>query len=137
MDPNLTRLNPGELHETPGYHHVTVVDSGRTAYLSGQCPLDRDGALVGPGDLAAQITQVVANCVTALDAVGAKPEHVVRSVIYVVTDEQPVLSAAWRRLSDSQVAPALSAAATLLGVAQLGYPGQLVEIDLTAALAAR
>jgi hypothetical protein len=29
---------------------------------------------------------------------------------------------------------AFSTASTLLGVAQLGYPGQLIELDLTAAL---
>lgn len=110
MDPKLTRLNPDELHETPGYHHITVVESGPTAYLSGQCPLDREGTLVGFGDLAAQITQVVANSIAALNAVGATPEHVVRTVIYVVADEQPTLAAAWRQLSESELAPALTAA---------------------------
>jgi hypothetical protein len=32
------------------------------------------------------------------------------------------------------LAPAFTSASTLLGVAALGYPGQLLEIDLTAAL---
>ena len=57
-----------------------------------------------------------------------------RSVIYVVSDEQPVLAAAWTRLNDSALAPAFSTASTLLGVAQLGFTGQLIELDLTAAL---
>jgi enamine deaminase RidA (YjgF/YER057c/UK114 family) len=33
-----------------------------------------------------------------------------------------------------ELAPAFTSASTLLGVAQLGFPGQLVEIDVTAAL---
>jgi enamine deaminase RidA (YjgF/YER057c/UK114 family) len=79
--------------------------------------------------------QVVANALAALEAVGAGPEDVVRSVIYVVSDSRTTLAAAWHQLTQSPLAPAFTTAATLLGVAQLGYPGQLIEIDLTAACA--
>ncbi|WP_030457178.1 RidA family protein [Herbidospora cretacea] len=130
----IRRINPDQLHETPGYHHVTVVTPGRMAFLAGQCPLDRTGALVGPDDLDAQIDQVAANALTALTAAGAQPEHVVRSVIYVVSQDRKTLADAWRRLNDSSIGPAFTTASTLLGVAQLGYSGQLIEVDLTAAL---
>ena len=40
----------------------------------------------------------------------------------------------WDRLNASPLAPAFSTASTLLGVNQLGYPGQLVELDVTAVL---
>ncbi|MFI5986758.1 RidA family protein [Streptomyces sp. NPDC051555] len=136
MASEITRINPEELHPTPGYHHITVVEAGRTAFLAGQCPLDRSGALVGPGDLDAQIDQVAANALAALSAVGARPDHVVRSVIYVVSAEVPALGAAWRRLTASAIGPAFTTASTLLGVAQLGFTGQLIEVDLTAALPA-
>ena len=135
MTTKITRVNPEQLHATPGYHHITVVESGRTAYLAGQCPLDRDGTLVGPGDLGSQIDQVVANALAALTAVAAVPEQVVRSVIYVVSAETSALGDAWRQLTASPLAPAFTSASTLLGVAQLGYSGQLIEVDLTAALA--
>ncbi|MER5728309.1 RidA family protein [Streptomyces sp. NPDC002138] len=134
MASEITRINPGELHATPGYHHITVVEAGRTAFLAGQCPLDRSGELVGPGDLDAQIDQVAANAMAALSAVGARPEHVVRSVIYVVSDDVAALGAAWRRLNGSVIGTAFTTASTLLGVAQLGFSGQLIEVDLTAAL---
>ncbi|MFB7448193.1 RidA family protein [Streptomyces sp. NPDC056194] len=134
MASEITRINPAQLHATPGYHHITVVEAGRTAFLAGQCPLDRSGELVGPGDLDAQIDQVAANAVAALNAVGARPDHVVRSVIYVVSDDAAVLGAAWWRLTESVVGPAFTTASTLLGVARLGFSGQLVEVDLTAAL---
>ncbi|MFS8202131.1 RidA family protein [Streptomyces sp. CWNU-52B] len=134
MTEQITRINPEQLHETPGYHHITVVEAGRTAYLAGQCPLDRNGDLVGPGSLDSQVDQVVANALTALAAVGARPEHVVRSVIYVRSDERDLLGAAWSRLTASALGPAFTTASTLLGVAQLGFTGQLVEVDLTVAL---
>ncbi|XXU93792.1 hypothetical protein WME85_40145 [Sorangium sp. So ce1153] len=44
------KFNPSDVHKTPGYHHVTVVEAGRMAFLAGQCPLDLDGNLVGTGD---------------------------------------------------------------------------------------
>ncbi|MFD6531808.1 RidA family protein [Streptomyces sp. NPDC060184] len=134
MTPEITRINPEQLHPTPGYHHITVVEAGRTAFLAGQCPLDRSGALVGPGDIDAQIDQVAANALAALSAVGARPDHVVRSVIYVVSTDGGALGAAWRRLVGSSIGPAFTTASTLLGVVQLGFAGQLVEVDLTAAL---
>ncbi|MEU6013309.1 RidA family protein [Streptomyces sp. NPDC047515] len=130
----ITRINPDRLHPTPGYHHITVVEAGRTAYLAGQCPLDRSGTLVGPEDLDAQIDQVVANSLAALAAVGAGPSQVVRSVIYVVSDDVTVLGAAWRGLTGSAIGPAFTTASTLLGVTRLGFCGQLIELDLTAAL---
>src|SRR5690606_492871 len=121
-------------HETPGYHHITVAEAGRTAHLAGQCPLDRSGSLVGPDSIEAQVDQVVENALAALAAVEARPQDVVRSVIYVRSDDREDLSTAWSRLTASGLGPAFTSASTLLGVAQLGFPGQLVEVDLTAAL---
>lgn len=130
----ITRINPEQLHATPGYHHVTMVPAGRTAYLAGQCPLDRSGAVVAPDDLMAQVDQVAANAAAALSAVGASPEQVVRSVIYVVSDDSGVLAEVWQRLTSSVIGPAFTTASTLLGVSCLGFRGQRVELDLTAAL---
>ncbi|WP_436496832.1 RidA family protein [Actinokineospora sp. HUAS TT18] len=126
----IERRNPPGLHETPGYHHLTLV--GGTAFLAGQCPLDHSGALVGEGDVLAQTDQVVANIMTALTDAGLTPDDVVRTVIYVATAEQAVLGRVWARLQESPLAPAFKSASTLLGVAVLGFTGQLVEIDVTA-----
>ena len=134
MGIEITRLNPDQLHRPPGYHHVTVVQADRMAYLAGQCPLDRHGEVVGPGDLEAQIDQVIVNVMEALNAVDARPTDVVRSVIYVASNDVDDLGVTWERLTRSVIGPAFTSASTLLGVAQLGYPDQLVEVELTAAL---
>ena len=134
----IERLNPDGLHATPGYHHVTIVDAGRTAYLAGQCPLDSDGHVVGTtpdeAGLATQVDQVAANGLIALAAAGAAPDDVIRSVIYVVSDDGAALASVWKRLNHSALAPAFTTASTLLGVSQLGFRHQRVELDLTAAL---
>jgi enamine deaminase RidA (YjgF/YER057c/UK114 family) len=130
----ITRVEPEGLHPTAGYAHVTIVDSGRLAMLAGQCPLDLDGHIVGPDDITAQVDQVVANATVALTAACAEAKDVVRSVIYVVSDDPRVLSSVWDRLTGSAIGPAFTTASTLLGVAALGYRGQLVEVELTAAI---
>lgn len=131
----IERLDPPGLHATPGYSHVTVSDAGRLAHLAGQCPLDRDGNVVGePGDLVAQTRQVVENCLLALAAAGAGPADVVRSVVYVASADTGELGLVWSELRASALAPAFTTASTLLGVAALGFPGQRVEVELTAAL---
>lgn len=130
----ITRHNPAQLHEPPGYHHVTIVEAGRLAFLAGQCPVAPSGEVVGQGDVLAQVDQVAANALAALTAAGTSPEQVIRSVIYVVSEDSAVLARVWQQFTSSGIGPAFRSAATLLGVAQLGFPGQLVELDLTAAV---
>jgi enamine deaminase RidA (YjgF/YER057c/UK114 family) len=114
---------------------VTISEAGRLAHLAGQCPLNLAGEGVGdPGDVAAQTDQLITNCLAVLEAAGATPADVVRSVVYVVSPDSDVLSAVWRQLTASPLAAAFTSASTLVGVASLGYRGQLVEIDLTASL---
>src|SRR3954453_9866498 len=99
--PVIEKFNPSTVHEPSGYSHITISSAGRLAHLAGQCPLDLDGHVVGePGDVDAQTDQVIANCLAVLEAAGAQPSDVVRSIIYVVSPESSVLSAVWRRLND-------------------------------------
>jgi enamine deaminase RidA (YjgF/YER057c/UK114 family) len=130
---SIERTNPSGLHATPGYHHVTTVKADTLVYLAGQCPLQPSGDLA-PGGLEGQTAQVITNILTALESAGAGPSDVVRTVIYVASPDREDLSAVWTQLNASPLGPAFTTASTLLGVAQLGFPGQLVEIDVTAAL---
>jgi enamine deaminase RidA (YjgF/YER057c/UK114 family) len=123
------------VHATPGYQHVTVVEAGRLAFLAGQCPVRPDGTYPPADDLRGQLDQTVANCLAVLAAVEADPSDVVRSTVYVVADSQHELAQVWTLLTESALGPAFSTANTLLGVTQLGYSGQRIEIELTAALA--
>jgi enamine deaminase RidA (YjgF/YER057c/UK114 family) len=119
------------------------VTDARLVFLAGQCPLRPDGTTVGreraPGetdlDVAlAQVDQIVANTLVALESAGATPADVVRTTIYVACDDQRVLADVWVRFNDSALASAFSTASTLVGVTRLGFIGQLVELDVTAAL---
>ena len=73
MPARIVRHNPVELKKPLGYQPITVVESGRLAFLAGQCPIDASGTLVGGGNIDRQIDSVAANAAIALAAVGAKP----------------------------------------------------------------
>ena len=128
-------MNSDSLHPTAGYHHVTLVESERLVFMAGQMPVDQSGQhIVGGGDLDAQVDQTVLNTERALAVAGASPEEVVRSVVYVVSTDPADLARAWHRFADSPIGAAFTSASTLLGVAGLGYAGQLVELELTASV---
>ena len=72
----IERTNPGGLHPTPGYHHVTKVQAETLIYLAGQCPLQPSGELAD-GGIEGQTAQVIRNILTALesDLVGRKSSY--------------------------------------------------------------
>jgi enamine deaminase RidA (YjgF/YER057c/UK114 family) len=123
------------LHPTSGYHHVTVVEAARLVYLAGQMPMDDSGQhVVGDGDLDAQVDRTVLNTQRALAVAGVSAADVIRSVVYVVGTDSAYLGRGWHRFAESAIGAAFTSASTLVGVAGLGFPGQLVELELTAAV---
>lgn len=120
-----------DLFPPPGYAHVAVAIGRRVVTTAGAVPLDADGGLVGPGDVRAQTHQTLDNLVRALAAAGANGDDVLKTTVYVASTDRAELVAAWEEVQASSVA---ATASTLLGVALLGYPGQLVEIEAIAAI---
>jgi enamine deaminase RidA (YjgF/YER057c/UK114 family) len=128
------RVQSDQLHPTPGYHHITIAQPGQLIFLAGQMPMDDSGErVVGPGDLDTQVDRTVLNTQRALAVAEVRPGDVVRSVVYVVGTDPTYLGRAWHRFAASGIGAAFTSAATLLGVAALGYPDQLIELELTAA----
>jgi enamine deaminase RidA (YjgF/YER057c/UK114 family) len=114
------------LPATPKYRYADQV--GNQLFVAGQVPQDGEGQIVGVDDPAAQATQCLDNLQKILSVHGFAASDIHRLVVYVV-GEQANLGVAWsavRAWFSDDVPPA-----TLLGVARLGYGGQLVEIDAT------
>ncbi|MYS88214.1 MULTISPECIES: RidA family protein [Streptomyces] len=128
----IQRVTVPSLFPPPTYSHASVVEAGtRLAFLAGSVPLDAGGELVGPGDPVRQAEQVISNLREQLTAVGSDLAHVVSTDVYVVGSEPAVLSAVWEVVEASGLS-AGPHSSTLIGVACLGYTGQLVEITATA-----
>src|SRR5436309_15772024 len=83
------RTNPPTLSKPTGYTHVVeVTGPGKTIYISGQIALDKDGNLVGAGNMKAQAEQVFKNLEAALAAAGAKFSDVVKMNTFITDMEQ-------------------------------------------------
>jgi enamine deaminase RidA (YjgF/YER057c/UK114 family) len=124
----LRHIQPDSIHPTPGYTHVVV--GGGVVALSGQVALDREGRLVGRGDVAAQAGRVFANLEAGLAAVGAGLSDVLRLNTYI-TDAQFI--AAFREVRD-RILPSPQPASTLVVVSALADPEWLIEIEAIAAI---
>ncbi|MFD8387700.1 RidA family protein [Streptomyces sp. NPDC059680] len=128
----IQRVTVPALFPPPAYAHASVVEAGtKLAFLAGAVPLDAEGEIVGPGDPVQQAEQVIANLREQLAAVGSDLAHVVATDVYVVSSEPSVLSTVWEVVEASGLSTGPHSS-TLLGVACLGYTGQLVEITATA-----
>lgn len=120
------RLFPGA-----PYAYAAKVSQPDLIFTAGACPLDEQGQVVAPGHVGAQMRQALRNLRTALAESGAAIGDVLKTTVYVASADREDLVAAWTEVAGffgDHDAPS-----TLLGVAVLGYPGQLVEIEAVAA----
>ncbi len=122
-----------ELTDRAPYAYAAVAtEVRRLVFTAGACPLDEAGATVSIGDIRGQAEQVMRNLVTALAAAGASLADVVKTTVYVASHDRKDLVEAWEVVSGTFGEHDVPS--TLLGVAVLGYPEQLVEVEAVAAL---
>ncbi|MGR3806625.1 Enamine deaminase RidA, house cleaning of reactive enamine intermediates, YjgF/YER057c/UK114 family [Pasteurella testudinis DSM 23072] len=128
---NAEFTNPQSIHKPFGYTHVVSVPANqKMVFISGQLGISQEGKLVGkPGDFKAQAQQAFQNLDTALKAVGAKWEHVVKINMYLtdVKTQLPLL----RDVRDSFVNTQNPPASTTVQIPRLVTDGALFEIDAT------
>ena len=125
-------INPEAMHTPTGYTHVVEVTAGRPVYIAGQVALDPAGVLVGPDDIRAQTRQVFDNLQTALQAVGAGFEQLVKLTYYLVDATQlPVV----REVRDQYVNTQQPPASTAVEVRRLVRDDLLIEVEAVAVVA--
>ena len=128
-------INPVGLNDPSnyGYTHITVVPPGASlVYIAGQYGADETGNLVSD-DFEAQLKQSFANLRTALAAIGASPEQVVKITVFSVNhddEKQRLISVARNTMWNRERKPA----STLIPVPRLAVEGMLFEIDAVAVI---
>jgi enamine deaminase RidA (YjgF/YER057c/UK114 family) len=70
-------------HDRPPSVVISFKDGGRQLLVGGQTAVDKDGNVVGKGDMRAQLEQVGKNIQACLKAAGAKPSDIVVTRAYV------------------------------------------------------
>jgi len=79
-------VNPSELWQPFGpFSQAVIQGDGQIVHLKGQVALDRDGQIVGKGDLRAQLRQVLLNIQTMLQSMGGNMGDVA-SLTHYTTD---------------------------------------------------
>jgi len=104
-----------------------AVRAGNMVYVSGTTAT-KEGGIVGTGDPAGQTTQALKNVLWALERVGARLEHVVRTRLYVTNVDD------WEKVgrAHSEFFGDVRPACTLVEVKRLVDPAMLVEIEAEA-----
>jgi len=112
------------------YSNAVRVSAGPLLFISGQIALDRDGNLVGKGDLRAQAVQVLENIRLILKAHKADMTDVVQVTVYV-TDIR-----AFRDIADIRLRyfPKDGPASAIVEVSKLALPDLMIEIAAVAAV---
>jgi 2-iminobutanoate/2-iminopropanoate deaminase len=118
------------------YTYGSIVEGGKTIYLAGAIAVDKNGSVVGRGDLKAQIRQVMENIRIALAEAGATLKDIVFKRMYCTDGDAYVSLAPWLRENYPEVfgtSPASYDAVpgTLVYVHKLGYDG-MIEIEVVA-----
>lgn len=130
----IEHINPEKTYDllkTRGYTQVvTAVGAGKLIFISGQLPLDANGAVVGAGNIERQARVVFDNIEQSLHSAGAQLRHVVKLTTYVtdILNHPPLVRKVRAAAFGSQTPPA----STMVEVPRFALPDILIEIDVVA-----
>jgi 3-hydroxyisobutyrate dehydrogenase len=128
----LEKINPSSVPPPIG-HYSHAVRVGDLLFVAGQLAVDKDGNLVGEGDIEAQAEHIFDCLDRILADQGASLADLV-SIRHFLTDLSVI--DAYRSVVRRRV-PAPPPASTLVEVSRLARPGLLVEVDVIAAVGER
>jgi enamine deaminase RidA (YjgF/YER057c/UK114 family) len=114
------------------YSHVVVASGEKLVFISGQLARDKNGDIVGAGDMRAQIRQVGENLRNALEAAGATLGDLVKTTTFVTDIDEFFRHVDVRHDFLGVSLPA----STTVEVRRLSHPNLLVEIEAIALLKA-
>ncbi len=128
-------LNPKELFDPRFFTHaVAISGSAKLVHVSGQVSYDRDGYVIGKGDMRAQAEQVFKSLTHSLRAAGAGWGDVIKMNGYMV-HMNPESVNAYREARARHLDPKRMPASTLVGVERLVHDDLLLEVEVIAAVA--
>ena len=114
----------------PRYSQGILADGGKLLFIAGQTASDKDGNVVGKGDIEAQAHQVFENLSAVLKEVGGSLENLVMTTTYI-TDRK--YREGYNRVR-MQYYKKNSPTSTLVIVTGLAHPDYLIEINGVAVL---
>src|SRR5689334_20426248 len=132
-DATISRFNPPELGEPPGYSQIVEIAASRILFIAGQTAVGADGAVVGKNDFAAQAEQVFRNRSIALRACGCTAANLVKLTVFLTDMNNLGRYREARNRFFATVAPLAAPAVTLVEVSKLYGADFMIEIEAIAA----
>jgi enamine deaminase RidA (YjgF/YER057c/UK114 family) len=130
-------LNPKTLYEPRFFTHaVSVEGAAKLVYVSGQVSYDRDGIVMGKGEMREQCEQVFKSLTHALRAAGAAWGDVIKVNGYMVGLNPAALNI-YREVRARYFDKSRMPASTLVGVDRLVHEDLLLEVEVIAAVSDR
>jgi 2-iminobutanoate/2-iminopropanoate deaminase len=106
------------------------VTGGTLVFLAGMTPVDDQRRLVGAGDFDRQVARVWENIQLALEKSGGRLSDIVTMTVFLTDMRHATRFVELRRDKFDKNFPA----SALIGIAELGLPGMLIEIQAIAAI---
>ena len=118
------------------YSHVAEVGAGaKLVVIAGQVAIDRNGNVVGAGDIESQAAQVFANLGDALEAAGGDWKNVIQFMSFLTRRDDVAKFIAWRRREFTKLYPTGAYPPnTLLIVSGLVNEALILEVQAIAAI---
>lgn len=122
-----TRFNPPSGWPQAGraFNHGVVQPEGKTLHITGQVAWDRNGQLVGEGDVEAQMRKSFDNMIDILEPVGGRMDDIVSMTIFFLSrDDLPTIQRVRAEYFCAETAPA----SIIIQMPDLVVPELLVEL---------
>ena len=120
-------IQPKNLNDPrPRYSQGILAEGGKLLFVAGQTASDKDGKVVGKGDIKAQTAQVFANLKAVLEEAGGTLDDLVMTTTYIVDREYREGYNEVRRGIYKKDPPT----STLVIVKGLAHPDYLIEIAI-------
>jgi 2-iminobutanoate/2-iminopropanoate deaminase len=114
----------------PRYSQGILAEGGKLLFVAGQTASDKDGNVVGKGDIEAQTAQVFKNLSAVLEEAGGSLDNLVMTTTYI-TDRK--YREGYNRVRQQQYKKN-SPTSTLVIITGLAHPDYLIEINGVAVL---
>jgi 2-iminobutanoate/2-iminopropanoate deaminase len=114
----------------PRYSQGILAEGGKLLFIAGQTASDKDGNVVGKGDIEAQTHQVFKNLIAVLEEAGGSFDNLVMTTTYI-TDRK--YREGYNRVR-MQYYKNNSPTSTLVIITGLAHPDYLIEINGIAVL---
>ena len=111
------------------YSHVVVVQAEKLIFISGQLARNKDGQVVAPGDMRAQIRQVGENLKLGLAAAGVGLDALVKTTTFVTDIEE-----FFKHLDVRMQYFFASPTSTTIQISRLSHPDFMIEVEAMAVI---